>query len=95
MVKLSLFLLCSLQTMAKLVRYDNNSPKKIISHHSLIKLLIVDALSQRGRTWEAFVSYKDPHIIAENEMEGTIIMEIDPLEDDEVGPVHLEIEERE
>jgi hypothetical protein len=55
----------------------------------------VDALSQRGRTWEAFVSYKDPHIIAENEMEGTRIMEIDPLEDDEVGPIHLEIEERE
>ena len=64
--------------MAGFVRLARH-PYSSITHHDLIKLLIVRALTQHNQTWEQFTG--QPHIIQEPTLLGGV-----PIEEKEEAP---------
>jgi len=45
----------SLEKMASLTQKNTVNPKASLCHHGLVKLLVMDALNQQGRTWIDYV----------------------------------------
>jgi len=73
----------SLEKMASLTQKNTINPKASLCHHGLVKLLVMDALNQQGRTWINYVQ------------EIVQTLEHPPLEDvpstvheEEVSPIH-------
>ena len=64
--------------MAGFVRTDKH-PKSSLTHHGLIKLIILQALSQRNQTWEQFTGQIQepallPSVPIEEEVEVPILV---------------------
>jgi hypothetical protein len=73
----------SLEKMSSLTQKNTINPKASLCHHGLVKLLVMDALNQQGRTWVDYVQ------------EVVQTLEHPPLEDvpstvrdEEIAPIH-------